>query len=178
MRDFDESISPSSRNAFTPEFLQSINARDEPLTAAEADVAGPWMVEPIPGAGWGLFRLGEGHARQFALYGVFRDRAVALLFAAVLPGTGRDAAFRLRKEADAAGYAIESGAGEVAGHLALFDESLVAAAHAVECLVRRPECLANLLEAAGGLALERAGVILAARLGETGPEPPPAAAVA
>lgn len=69
-------------------------------------------------------------------------------------------------------------AGEVVGHLALFDESLVAAAHAVECLVRRPECLANLLEAAGGLALERAGVILAARLGETGPEPPPATAVA
>jgi hypothetical protein len=178
MRDFDESISPSSRNAFTPEFLQSINERDEPLTAAEADVAGPWVVEPIPGAGWGLFRLGEGHARQFAPYGVFRYRAVALLFAAVLPGTGRDAAFRLRKEADASGYAIEAGTGEVAGYLALFDESLVGAAHAAECLVRRPDCLANLLEAAGGLALERTGMVLAGRLGEPGPELPPATEVA
>lgn len=38
-----------------------------------------------------------------------------------------------------------------------------------ECLVRSPESLANLLEAAGGLALERAGAILDARVAGTGP---------
>jgi len=37
-------------------------------------------------------------------------------------------------------------------------------AHAVECLVRQPGSLANLLEAAGGLALERSGAILDARV--------------
>ncbi len=98
MRDFEQSISPSFRNAFTPEFLQRIGERDEPLTAAEADVAGPWAVEEMPGVGWGLYRAGEGAARQFRPHAVFRDRAIALLFAAVLPGTGRDKAFRLRKE--------------------------------------------------------------------------------
>ncbi|HYU31414.1 MAG TPA: hypothetical protein VEW48_04570 [Thermoanaerobaculia bacterium] len=102
MRDFDESTSQSSRNAFTPEFLQRIGERDEPLTAAEAGVAGPWAVEEMPGVGWGLYRAGEGAERQFRPYGVFRDRAVALLFAAVLPGTGRDKAFRLRKEPEGA----------------------------------------------------------------------------
>jgi hypothetical protein len=70
MRDSDESISPSSRNAFTPEFLQRIGERDEPLTAAEADVAGPWAVEKMPGVGWGLFRAGEGAVRQFRPIGV------------------------------------------------------------------------------------------------------------
>ena len=177
MRDSDESTSPSFRNAFTPEFLQRIGERDEPLTAAEADVAGPWVVEKMPGVGWGLFRAGEGAARQFRPYGVFRDRAMAQLFAAVLPGTGRDRAFRLSKDVEGAGYAVEAGSGgEVVGYLALFDETLVAAAHAVECLVRRPESLADLLEAAGGVALERAGAILEARVSGGGPESPPAAA--
>jgi hypothetical protein len=177
MRDSDDSSSPSFRNAFTPEFLQRIGERDEPLTAAETDVAGPWAVEKMPGVGWGLFRAGESAARQFRPLGVFRDQAVALLFAAVLPGTGRDRAFRLHKDAEGAGYAVESGSGgEVMGYLALFDETLVAAAHAVEYLVRQPESLANLLEAAGGLALERAGAILDARVAGSGPEIPPVAA--
>lgn len=163
----------------TSEFLQHIGERDEPLTAAEAeaDVAGPWHVEMIPGAGWGLYRAGEGQARRFKPYGVFRDRAVALLFAAALPGTGLDKALRLRPEAASEGYAVESPEGEVMGFLALFDETLVAAAHAAECLVLRPESLANLLEAAGGLALERAGVILGARLAEPGPPEPANAAI-
>ena len=176
MRESNESISPSFRNAFTPEFLQRIGERDEPLTGAEADVAGPWRVEELPGVGWGLYRVGEGSARQFRPHGVFRDRAVALLFAAVLPGTGRDKAFRLHKEPQGAGYAVASGSdGQVIGFLALFDENLVDAAHAVECLVRQPESLANLLEAAGGLALERSGAILDARVSESGPDLPPAA---
>jgi hypothetical protein len=176
MRDSDQSISPSSRNAFTPEFLQRIGERDEPLTATEADVAGPWAIEKMPGVGWGLFRAGESAARQFRPLGVFRDRAVALLFAAVLPGTGRDRAFRLHKDAEGAGYAVEAGLeGEVVGYLALFDETLVAAAHAVECLVRQPESLANLLEAAGGLALVRAGAILDARVPGGDPAGPAAA---
>ncbi|MFL6291048.1 MAG: hypothetical protein ACJ759_09155 [Thermoanaerobaculia bacterium] len=85
MRDSDQSISPSSRKAFNSELLQRIGERDEPVTAAEADVAGPWAVEAMPGVGWGLFRAGAGAVRQLRPYGVFRDRAVALLFAAVLP---------------------------------------------------------------------------------------------
>jgi len=67
----------------------------------------------------------------------------------------------------------------VIGFLALFDQALVEAAHAVECLVRQPESLANLLEAAGGLALERAGAILDARVIGPGPldaNTPPASA--
>ena len=175
MRDFNESTSSTSRNAFTPEFLHRIGERDEPLTGAEADVAGPWAVEKMPGIGWGIYRAGEGAARQFRPHGVFRDHAVALLFAAVLPGTGRDKAFRLRKDAEGAGYAVESDPdGQVIGFLALFDESLVEAAHVVESLVRHPESLANLLEAAGGLALERSGAILDARVAGGGGDLPPA----
>jgi hypothetical protein len=159
MRSSDDRSTPPP-NAFRPEFLKRIGERDEPLTAGEADVAGPWLVEEIPGAGFGLFRSGEGQKRAFRLVAVFRDRAHALLASAVLPGTGRDAAFQLGLEAELAGYPLRAPGGEIAGHLHLFDESLADALHVVEILVRSPEALANLLEAAGGLALERAGAIL------------------
>ncbi|MEO6196414.1 MAG: hypothetical protein ABIS20_25625 [Thermoanaerobaculia bacterium] len=163
MQGFTDSILPSSPNAFSPSFLQRIGERDEPPTAAEADAAGPWRVEEIPGEGFGLFRPGESRGRGFRPAAVFRQRFLALFAAAVLPGTGRDAAFRLHKESGPAGFAIEGG-GEVVGHSALFDESLIAALHMADSLARSPESLASFLEAVGQVALERAGAILDERV--------------
>ncbi len=163
MHGFTDSILPSAPNAFTSSFLQRTAKRDEPPTAAEADAAGPWRVEEIPGEGFGLFRLGESRERGFRPAAVFRQRFLALFAAAVLPGTGRDAAFRLHKEAGPAGFAIEAG-GEIVGHSALFDESLIAALHMADSLARSPESLARFLEAVGQVALERAGAILDERV--------------
>ena len=158
MRSSRHSTLPSP-NAFSPAFLQRIAQRDEPPSAGEADVAGPWHVEEMPN-GFGLFRLGESQERGFEPYAVFRDRPLALLAAAVLPGTGRDRAFLLDKEADAEGYAVAEPNGAVLGHIALFDESLVDALNFAAALVRLPGSLAALLEAAGQVSLERAGAIL------------------
>ena len=117
MHGFTDSTLPSP-NAFTSTFLQRLGERDEPPAAGEADAAGPWHVEEIPGEGFGLFRLGESRERGFRPAAVFRRRFLALLAAAVLPGTGRDAAFRLAKEAGPAGFAVEAGnGGEVVGLL-------------------------------------------------------------
>jgi len=55
----------------------------------------------------------------------------------------------------------------VVGHLELFDQNLLEALHVVESLLRSPEALAGLLEAAGQIALERAGAILDERIGGT-----------
>jgi hypothetical protein len=94
---------------------------------------------------------------------VFSERWLALLAAAVLPGTGRDAAFRLHKEPGPGGFAVETGnGGEPVG--TLFDERLIEALHVVERLVRSPEALANVLEAGGPLTLERAGALLDERI--------------
>jgi hypothetical protein len=158
MRSSRHSIPPSP-NAFSPAFLQRIAQRDEPPLAGEADVAGPWRVEELPN-GFGLFRLGESPSRGFEPYAVFRDRWLALLAAAVLPGTGRDRALLLGKEADAEGYAVAEPNGAVLGHVALFDESLADALNVAAALVRLPGSLASLLEAAGQVSLERAGAIL------------------
>jgi hypothetical protein len=168
MRSSDDSTLSSSRNAFSPSFLHCIGERDEPPTAGEADAAGPWRVLELPGRGFGLFRIGESPARGHRPAAVFRQRWLALLAAAVLPGTGRDAAFRLQKGSGPEGFAVETGnGGEVVGHLELFDQNLMEALHVVESLLRSPEALAGLLEAAGQVALERAGAILDERVPET-----------
>jgi hypothetical protein len=165
MRSYPDGTIPSSRNAFSPDFLKRIAERDEPSTAAEADVAGPWHEEEIPGLGWGLFPVGASHARGDRPYAVFTTRSTALLAAAVLPGTGREPAFRLGKEAASEGYAVEAGnGGQVIGHLSLFDENLVTALHVADSLLRSPLCLAGLLEAGGQVMLERSRAILDARV--------------
>ena len=53
MRDHEDGSTPRPSNAFTPEFLSRLNQRDEPLTAAQADAAGPWIVQILPSPGWG-----------------------------------------------------------------------------------------------------------------------------
>ncbi|HEX4966608.1 MAG TPA: hypothetical protein VF173_37710 [Thermoanaerobaculia bacterium] len=152
--------SSSSRNAFSASFLKRLGERDEPLVAGEADVAGPWHVEEVP-TGFGLFRQGESLSRESQPSAVFTERWLALLAAAVLPGTGRDALYRLAKEAGPEGFAVaQPGSGEAVGYLALFDETLLEALNAVTLLVSQPASLAFLLEAAGQVALERAGAIL------------------
>jgi len=88
MRSSDDSILSSSRNAFSPSFLQRIGERDEPPTAGEADAAGPWRVLELPSRGFGLFRIGESPARGNRSAAVFRQRWLALLAAAVLPARG------------------------------------------------------------------------------------------
>lgn len=153
----DGTIPSSGNNVFLHSFLERLGEIDEPPTAGEADMAGPWRLGEIPGElAWGLFLPG---ARQ--PYARFRHRSTALLAAAVLPGTGRDSSFRLDKEAGPSGFAIRGG--EILGAVQVFDENLITALHVVESLVRSPESLATLLEAAGAVALERAGGVLAER---------------
>ncbi len=176
MRGYEQPISSGVHpNIFTVEFLCRMVERDEPPTAGEADVAGPWRIEEVPGEGFGLFRIGDSLARGFAPVAVFPSRWLALIAAAVLPGTGRDPLIRIEKQPDAdGGYPLllpglaSAGGGEVVGRLQLFEEDLVAAMNVAIHLLQAPESLAWLLEAAGSVALERCGAILDERTGTTG----------
>ena len=161
-------------NAFTPSFLGRLAERDEPPTAGDADVAGPWRIEPIPGHGFGLFRVGESLARGFAPVAVFPSRWLALLMAGILPGTGRDPLLLLSKQPDAhdaypvtlAGGGDDGGDDDgtgrrgPAGFFQLFDEKSLDALNVVVHLIQAPDSLAYVLEAAGSVTLERCGAIL------------------
>jgi hypothetical protein len=178
MHSYDDSNSstPSApSNAFRRRFLRRLDERDEPITAHEADTAGPWSVEPVPGRGFGLFRAGEHPSRGSRPTVIFPDRWLALLAAAALPGTGRDPLFRLSSEPDPGGqgYALLLDDGTVVGHSEQFDEVLVEAVGLAAGLVRSPASLAFLLEAAGAVALKRCGAILAERVSRLGAEAVP-----
>jgi hypothetical protein len=182
MQSYPYSTTPSVRpNSFTSQFLSRLAERDEPPTAGDADVAGPWRIEPVAwdgGHGFGLFRVGESLARGFAPAAVFPSRWLALVCAAILPGTGRDPLLLLSKQPDAHGaYPValagggsgdggggDDGDGGPVGFFPLFEENAVAAMNVVAHLLRSPESLAFLLEAAGAVALERCGVILEERV--------------
>jgi hypothetical protein len=175
MQSFEQDNTPSIHpNAFTATFLGRLAERDEPPTAGDADVAGPWRLESIPGRGFGLFRVGESLGRGFAPVAVFPSRWLALLMAGILPGTGRDPLLLLSKQPDAHGaypVILAGGGGDdggdgdgpgsrPAGFLQLFDERAIDALNVVIHLIQAPECLAYVLEAAGSVALERCGAIL------------------
>ena len=181
MQSFDErSTSSIHPNIFTTQFLARLAERDEPPTAGDADVAGPWRVESIPGQGFGLFRVGESLGRGFAPTAVYPSRWLALLMAGILPGTGKDPILLLSKQPDAHGvYPValagggddgDGGDGEgpggrvPVGFLQLFDEKAVDALNVVIHLLQAPESLAFVLEAAGGVTLERCGAILDERM--------------
>ena len=145
-------------NAFTEEYLALLNERDEPITAAEADYAGPWSVEDLPQGGHAVRRAGGDQP-----YAVFSLLELTQVAAAVLPGTGREKRYQLgRDEEPGRGYPIFR-TGETVGYVQLFDEDLVAALNVIDALLASPHDFAWLLEAAGGLALQHVGRISMAR---------------
>jgi hypothetical protein len=180
------------RNAFTHDFLTRLDQAGEPDSAREADVTGPWAVRPVAyrgGTGFGLLREWESVEQGDVPYAVFRRREMALLAAAVLPASGREPLFRLRKQPDALGFELDAvdragthptsaadGAdaadltaaaaapSTATGHVREFDEDFAAALHVAAAIVRSPLALARLLEAAGFVAVEQVGRILHRRI--------------
>jgi hypothetical protein len=152
-------------NAFTARFLARLGERDEPPTAGEAAVAGPWKLESIPGRGFGLFRAGQSLARGHRPAAVCASHWLALAIAAMLPGTGREPMLRLGKEAGTDGlYPITLDTGEVVAGLDVFDDTLVEHVNALIHLLQSPLSLANALDAAGAEALDSCGSILDERV--------------
>jgi hypothetical protein len=162
----DGSTRPSHpRHIFTPEYLAWLAERDEPLTAAEADFAGPWHLEPHPRGGWAVLREGESLDFGSTPTVIFTRKEAAQLAAAILPGTARRLRYRLGPDPDAQGFPILLD-GEPAGHSRHFNEDLLAALNTVDALMAAPRDFAWLLDAMGGLALEHVDRIAVARLGE------------
>jgi hypothetical protein len=171
MRDLGDPNTPYRRNAFSEEFLHRFEAEDEPASAPEADVAGPWDVQRFPLSdgreAFGLWRAGERPEWGDGPAGLFRERSTALLAAAVRPFLGRDPYTSLGKERWTGGFPLFRH-GEAVGWIDLFDEDWAFGINVLERFTRSPEALASLMEAAGPLALQRAGRILHARVDAEG----------
>jgi len=153
---------------FTEEALALLRRREEPPTAAEAELAGPWEVRRLPGGDWGVFRRADLAAGRPPLVRL-KAHWLALLAAAALPALGREAPFRVHPEADEEGYPLLRAGAEV-GSVAFFLAELATALDLLEPILRSPAALALLFEAAGATALESAGSELGLRLVSLGDE--------
>jgi hypothetical protein len=175
-RDGSSVSTPIPPNAFGPDFLEQLQADGEPLTVAEAELAGPWKREPVPGhpGAVAVMRVWEEQEEGDVPQAVLRHPETARLVIALLPHVDREPLFHLSEVPDPdpgiplpGGYPLLATFGEqgpaVCGWLPRYQPEIVTALHLLESLVRAPQGLAEVLGAAGPQALAQVGRCLAAR---------------
>src|SRR5437764_8255031 len=117
MRHQHQSTSPSVSplaNAFAPDYLARLREQEEVLTAAEAELAGPWKTEPVagkPGAVAVLRVWEELHAGDRPV-AVWWHPETAQLLTLLLPALDREPLFHLVEEETADGYPVLAVYGE------------------------------------------------------------------
>lgn len=156
----DHATPAPDRRVFDPEFLHLFERRDDSgaLAGAAAEAAGPWRVLPSPPDGWGCYALGRPGAELG-----FRDREMALLAAAALPGCAAPPRSAYG-ETDESGRIELVAGGRRMGSARVRLGELPTHLDALRAVIENPASLAYLLEAAGPAVLERAGAILLYRL--------------
>jgi hypothetical protein len=141
---------------FTPAFLERIRRLQNPPSARQASLSGPWEVESVPtrenGRRFVVSRRAEPFSQGGSVFGVFPSRTAALATAAVLPSVGAPMGLHLNGNGHRLGHALHDGP-EFLGHLARADERFLPRLHTVRCLLADPGALALLMEAAGPEAL-------------------------
>jgi hypothetical protein len=151
-------------NAFNLDFLHRFRARDVLApSAGEANAAGPWVIEELSPKVFGVSRVGMGFDRGYSPTAIFFDRWLALVAAAVLPGLGQTPLIVRRKREDGGpGYEVVVNlyGGPEIGFFGPAAKKLVGRMNTAISLLRSPESLAYLLEAASSVGLERTGAIL------------------
>jgi hypothetical protein len=156
-------------NAFSPSYLYLLRERDDSLTAAEAELAGPWKIEPIRGRAGAvaILRIWEDLAVGDPPVAVLWHLETARLLSVLLPAIDREPLFYLEEQATAEGFPLVAVYGEqgpqVAGWLDRYEPRWAEGLHLLEAIVRSPWALATLLEAAGPGAEEQVGRIRARR---------------
>jgi hypothetical protein len=173
--DANGSSVPTPPNAFDATFLTQVQGEEEPVTATEADLSGPWKLEPLhPDAGWpgavAVLRLWESLDKGDVPEAVFLHQETGALYAALLSLVAREPYFHLRDQPALSaplpdGYPVVSVFGEqgptVRGWLRCYRPDVMAGLHLLEGLARSPLHLATVGDSAGGNALTLFGRLLA-----------------
>ncbi len=154
---------PTPRNAFAEEFLRKLMHVDEPLSAAEADAAGPWQVVSLADEEYGLFRVAEGPEREDVPNAKLTNPHTAELMAAVLPAMWRRGAYSYERRSESQEDDLLY-CGQHVGYVRYNVEEVTEALNLLDGLARNPVALARFLKGAGRTALEVAGKILAREL--------------
>jgi hypothetical protein len=157
-------------NAFSPAYLARLRERDASLTSTEAELAGPWKIEPVlgrPGA-VAVLRVWEDLEAGDPPVGVLWHLETAQLLSVLLPAIDREPLFHVEEATASEGFPLVAVYGEqgpqIAGWLDRYEPRWAEGLHLLEAIIRSPWALAALLEAAGPGAEEQVGRIRAHRL--------------
>ncbi len=165
---------PTPQNAFDPDFLARLGARDDPPGALEAEMDGEWFVESLSSGGYALYRSWQSRENGHRPAALFTRLEDALLAAAIRPAVGRDPLFFQETEPTADGYYLVRTQSDperphaVIGALAHLEDPMIAALNLAAWLARHPLALALILEAGGQTVIQMTGEILHFRLGAAG----------
>src|SRR5256885_1381805 len=101
-------------NAFSPTYLARLRERDDSLTAAEAELAGPWKIEPVPGrpGAVAILRVWEDLAIGDPPVAVLWHLETAQLLSVLLPAIDREPLFYLKEDPASEGYPLVAVYGE------------------------------------------------------------------
>ncbi|MCP4663522.1 MAG: hypothetical protein GY856_49685 [bacterium] len=163
MPNLQNATDPKPRNAFAEEFLRKLMHVDEPLSAAEADSAGPWQVVSLADDEFGLFRVAEGTEREDVPNAKLNNPHTAELMAAALPAMWRRGAYSYERRSESHEDDLLY-CGQHVGYVRYNVEEVTEALNLLDGLARNPVALARFLKGAGRTALELAGKILAREL--------------
>lgn len=146
--------------AFSPEYLAALREQDEPPTAVDPEVVGPWRIWERDDM-FHIFRDWERFESGHQPVASFKLREDTFLFVAALRACIRPMIFRIQGQAPSApeGYRLERD-GEFVGYLKRDRAELLVVAHAMSNLMRSPVDLALLLQMAGSEVQKMTGEIL------------------
>src|SRR3954470_18851625 len=131
-------------NAFSPAYLDRLREQDDVLTAAEAELAGPWKIEPVPGrpGAVAILRIWEDLAVGDPPVGMLWHLETAQLLSVLLPPIDREPLFYLEEEPASEGFPLVAVYGEqgpqVAGWLDRYEPRWAEGLHLLEAIVRSP----------------------------------------
>ena len=161
------------QSIFAADFLDLLEASEEPPSLSEAEWSGEWKVVSLDRDRHLVLRSWEDPARDRPA-AIFIERPIALQCAAVLPLEARPRLFLIQTVEPPANHLIlvrdtylteAPRDARPIGEVQTFSENQVLALHLAGCFARSPLALALLLEAAGPTAIRLAGEILYRRLG-------------
>lgn len=152
--------SPQPVSAFSREYLTALRERDEPASATDGDVVGPWHLRERDG-GFHVFREWEGFETGHSPVASFKNREDGVFFQIALGIASRSAFFHVREagESEGGGYVVQR-EGEAVGSLRTYRAELLVIAHTLASLVRSPVDLSTLFELSGSQIQEMTGEIL------------------
>ena len=142
--------------AFSEEYLAALREKDEPPSAPDGDVVGPWVVREH-GDKFCLFREWESFEAGHTPMAEFTNREDALIFVAALRAIAAPPAYRVRTPSSPGSASCEvEKEGEVVGRFAYRREELLVAAHVLVRLTAAPADMAMLLDLSGSQVQEMA----------------------